>query len=56
LKDDYEEFDQCKDEIFKAKTNSDSLKAFERLKNAINNVREKLGHSDDEWVYETDYM
>jgi hypothetical protein len=31
-------------------------KAFERLKNAINNVREKLGHSDDEWVYETDYM
>ncbi len=28
--------------------------AFEKLKNAINNVREKLGH--DEWVYETDYM
>jgi hypothetical protein len=49
-------FDKCKNEIFKARTNDEALRAFSNLTKTIHDIKERLGHSDDEWSYEADYM
>jgi hypothetical protein len=51
-----ERFNDCKTAIFQAKNNDNALEAFDKLKKIIHEVKDELGHSDEEWNYETDYM
>lgn len=53
---DHDAVEKAKDQIFSARTNGESVEAFNNLKFVINDIKEQLGHSDDEWNYETDYM